>query len=125
MEEIHEDESNSVILKVHLSKVDSFDSGIARINSSHMDDFEKDEIEMVELKAGNKQKVVKLVSDRFAKIGHVVLREGDMEDLEIKDGDDVEIRPYHSFSEDLKESWKKFKDRFRDHDENDKEEEGK
>lgn len=125
MKEIHEDEDNSVNLKVHLSKVDSFDSGIARIHSSHMDDFDQDEIEMVELRAGKKQKVVKLVSDKYAKIGRIVLREGDMEDLEIKDGDEVELRPYQTFSEDLKESWKKFKDKFRKDDDTEEKEEGK
>jgi len=125
VKEMNEDEDNSVILKVHLSKVDSFDSGIARIHSSHMNDFEEEELEMVELRAGKKNKVVKLVSDRFARKGHVVLREGDMEDLEIKDGDEVELHPYHTFSKDLKESWKKFRERLRHHDENDIEEEGK
>lgn len=120
-----ENDDNSVTLKVHQSKVDSFDSGIARIHSSHMDSFEGDELEMVELRAGKKHKVVKLVSDRFAKKGRVVLREGDMKDLGIKNGDEVELRPYHTFSEDLKESWKKFQDRFRHHDEKDEEEEGK
>jgi len=119
------DEDNKVTLKVHQSKIDSLDSGIARIHSSHMDNFEKDEIEMVELRAGKKNKVVKLVSDRFAKKGRVVLRKGDMDDLNIKNGDEVELHPYHTFSEDLKESWKKFQEKFRHYDEKDEQEEGK
>jgi hypothetical protein len=119
----NEDEDHSVTLKVHKSKVGSFDSGVARIHSSHMDSFEQDELEMVELRAGKKHKVVKLVSDRFAKKGRVVLREGDMKDLEIKNGDEVELHPYHTFSEDLKESWKKFQDKFRRHKDEDEEEE--
>ncbi|MFO8051605.1 MAG: hypothetical protein R6V01_07905 [Thermoplasmatota archaeon] len=121
----NEDEDNSVTLKVHQSKINSFDSGIARIHSSHMDGLEGDELEMVELRAGKNNKVVKLVSDRFAKKGLVVLRDGDMEDLGIKDGDEVELHPYHTLSEDLKESWKKFQDRFKPHDEKDEEEEVK
>ena len=110
-------------LKVQKSAITSIDSGVARINSGHLDVFEKDEIEMIELRAGKKHKVVKLVSDRLADKDHVVLREGDMEDLEIEDGDEVELHPYHTFSEDLKESWQKFKEKFRRHKEEDEEEE--
>jgi predicted DNA-binding antitoxin AbrB/MazE fold protein len=114
-----------VTLKVQKSEVKSFDSGIARINSSHMEAFDEDHLKMVELRAGKKHKVVKLVSDRFAKKGHVVLREGDMEDLKINDGDEVQLYPYHKISEDLKNTWKKFQDRFRQHKEEDEKEEVK
>jgi len=116
-------EEHSVTLKVHKSAVSSVDSGVARIHSSHLDCFEQDEIEMIELRAGKKHKVVKLVSDRLAKKGHVILREGDMEDLEIEDGDEVELHPYHKFSDDLKEGWQKFREKFRRHKEEDEEEE--
>ena len=50
MAQINEDEKNTVTLKVDKSSVDSFDSGIARIHSSHMDAFEQGEIEMIELR---------------------------------------------------------------------------
>jgi hypothetical protein len=125
MNKNHEGVDHSVILKVHQSRVGSFDSGIARINSSHMDSIGQDELEMVELRAGKKHKVVKLVSDSHAKKGRVILREGDMKDLGIKNGDDVELHPYHTFSEDMKGRWKKFQDKFRRHDEENVEEEGK
>jgi hypothetical protein len=110
-----------VTLKVHQSAVGSVDSGIARIHTSHLDCFEQDEIEMIELRAGKKHKVVKLVSDRLAKKGYVVLREGDMEDLEVKEDDEIELHLYHTLSEDLKEGWQKFKEKFRRHKEDEEE----
>ena len=123
MNKSNDKEEHSVTLKVQKSAISSIDSGVARIHRSHLDVFDQDEIEMIELRAGKKHKVVKLVSDKLAKKGHVVLREGDMEDLEIGDGDEVELHPYHTFSEDLKEGWQKFKEKFRRHKEEDEEEE--
>ena len=119
-----EDEEHFVTLKVHRSAVSSIDSGVARVNTSHLDCFENDEIEMVELRAGKKHKVVKLVSDKLARKGYVVLRKGDMEDLEVDEEDEVEIHLYHTLKEDLKESWQKFKERIRRH-KDEEEEEGK
>jgi hypothetical protein len=121
----HENEDHSVTLKVHKSGISSIDSGVARIHSSYMDVFDQDELEMIEIRAGKKHKVVKLVSDRLAKKNYVILREGDMEDLEIEDGDEVELHPYQTFSEDLKEGWQKFKEKFRRHKDEDDEEEEK
>jgi hypothetical protein len=109
----NQDEEHFATLKVQKSAVGSVDSGVARIHKSHLDCFEQDEIEMVELRAGKKHKVVKLVSDRLATKNRVILREGDMEDLEVDEGDEVELHPYHKLSEDLKESWKKFRNKFR------------
>ena len=123
MSRSNDEEEHSVTLKVKKSAVSSIDSGVARIHKSHMDVFEDDEIEMVELRAGKKHKVVKLVADRLAKKGHVILREGDMEDLEVEDGDEVELHPYHKLSDDLKERWRKFKEKFRRDKEEDEEEE--
>jgi hypothetical protein len=104
-------EEHFVTLKVAVSAVRSMDSGVARINKSHLKDFEEGEIDLVELRAGKKKKVVKLVADRLASKDVVVLREGDMEDLKVKEGDEVEIHPYHTLKEDMKASWKKFKER--------------
>ena len=111
-----------MILKVQKSAVSSIDSGVARIHSSHLDCFEEDEIEMVKVRAGDEHKVVKLVSDKLAKKGHVILREGDMEDLEVEDGDEVELHPYQKLSEELKEGWQKFREKFRRHKDDEEEE---
>ncbi|MBN1390188.1 MAG: hypothetical protein JXA22_06060 [Candidatus Thermoplasmatota archaeon] len=124
MNETCNEDADHVVLKVHKSAISSIGSGVARINQSYLDCFEDHKIEMVELRAGKKHKVVKLVSDRFAKKGHVVLREGDMEDLEVKEGDEIELHPYKKLSQDMKENWQKFKDRFHRKPEED-EEEGK
>ncbi|MBN1539545.1 MAG: hypothetical protein JW939_05320 [Candidatus Thermoplasmatota archaeon] len=117
MNETDSDETQHLTLKVVKSAIGSVDSGVARIHASHLDSFENDDMELVELRAGKKQKVVRLVSDRFAKKDHVVLREGDMEDLEVEEEDEVELYPYKKLSEDLKENWQKLRDRFRKKDE--------
>ena len=41
----------------------------------------------------------------------------------IEDGDEVELHRYHKLSEDLKERWQKFKEKFRRHKDEDEEEE--
>lgn len=110
MEE-NETEEQFVTLKVAASAISSIDSGVARIHESYLNDFEEGEMDLVELRANEKKKVVKLVADKLAKKNVVVLREGDMEFLEVKEDDDVEIHPYHTLGEDLKASWKKFRDR--------------
>lgn len=113
MNETGSDETRYLTLKVIKSAIDSVDSGVARIHTSHLGIFENNDIHLVEIKSEKKQKVVRLVSDRFAKKDHVVLREGDMEDLEVEEGDEVGIHPYKNLSEDVKENWRKLKDRFR------------
>ncbi|MFW3146450.1 MAG: hypothetical protein ACMUIE_06530 [Thermoplasmatota archaeon] len=111
MKEEQKEEEHIVTLKVAESAIRSMDSGIARIHESYLKDIEEGEIDLVELRAGKKKKVVKLVADRLAKKNVVVLREGDMEDLKVKEGDEVEIHPYHSLKDDMKASWKRFKER--------------
>jgi hypothetical protein len=107
-----EQEEHFVTLKVATSAIKSMDSGMARIHESYMKDFENNEIELVELRAGKKKKVVKLVSDRLARKKIVILREGDMKDLNVNDGDEVEIHPYHTMGEGMKASWNRFLERF-------------
>ncbi|MGA1848642.1 MAG: hypothetical protein ACMUHB_04800 [Thermoplasmatota archaeon] len=113
MNKINNEEEHFVTLKVHKSAIGSIDSGIVRINSTYLRSFEEEDIDMVELRAGKKKKVVRLASDRLVPRGKVVLREGDMEDLEVEEGDDLEIHPYHKLSDELKEKWAKFKDRLK------------
>jgi hypothetical protein len=87
-----------------------------------MDVFdEEDEEHMVVLKFGKKDLVVKIVSDRLAPTDTITLRSGDMESLEVKEGDIIEIEPYHKLTDELKEKWDKFISRFKRKDE---EEEG-
>jgi hypothetical protein len=107
------EEEHFVTLKVQKSAIGSIDSGIARINSTYLKSFDEEDIDMVELRAGKKKKVVRLTSDRLVPRGKVVLREGDMDDLEVENGEEIEIHPYHKLSDELKEKWAKFKDRLR------------
>jgi hypothetical protein len=116
------DEEVVLKLPVRKSKISSVEGGIARIHSSHMDVFdEEDEEHMVVLKFGKKDLVVKIVSDRLAPTDTITLRSGDMESLEVKEGDIIEIEPYHKLTDELKEKWDKFISRFKRKDE---EEEG-
>jgi hypothetical protein len=113
LKEQKDESEHFVTLKVQKSAIGSIDSGIARINSTYLKSFEKEEIGMVELRAGKKKKVVRLSSDRLVPRGKVVLREGDIEDLEVDEGDEIEIHPYHKLTDDLKEKWEKFKNRLK------------
>lgn len=115
------DEDVVLRLPVRKSRISSVEGGIARIHSSHMDIFEDDEEHRVVLKHEKKDIVVVLVSDRLAPKDTITLRGGDMEDLEIEEGDLVEIEPYHKLTDELKETWDKFISRFKRKDE---EEEG-
>lgn len=107
------EEENYVTLKVARSAITSMESGIARIHDSHMKGFNENEMEQVELRAGKKKKVVKLVSDRMAKKNTVILRNGDMDDLKVNEGSDIELHPHHTMREDMKASWKSFTERLR------------
>ena len=104
-------------LPVRKSKISSVEGGIARIHSSHMDMFEEDEEHRVVLKKEKNDIVVILVGDRLAPKDTITLRSGDMDDLEVEEGDIIEIEPYHKLTDDLKERWEKFISRFRKNDE--------
>jgi len=121
--EHEKDEDVIISLPVKKSRISSVDGGIARLHSSHMEMFEEDESHMVVVRYGKKDKVVHLVSDRFAEKNVIILRPGDMEDLEVDEGDMVDIEPYHKLKDELKETWQKFASRFKRKDE-DEEEEG-
>lgn len=107
------DEHIVLRLPVRKSKIFSIESGIARIHSSHMDMFEDEEEHRVVLKHEKKDIVVILLSDRLAPKDTITLRAGDMEDLEIHEGDVVEIEPYHKLTDELKETWDRFISRFK------------
>ena len=114
------DEEVVLKLPVRKSKIFSVEGGIARIHSSHMDVFdEDDEDHMVVLKHGTKDLVVRIVSDRLAPKETITLRSGDMEHLEVKEGDIVEVGPYHKLTDELKDKWEKFISRFKRKDEED------
>ena len=115
-------EEHEVTLKVMRSSIGSIDSGVARINSSHLSCFGDEIPKMVTLSFGKKKKVVNLVSDKLVKKGTVVLREGDMKDLKVDEGDEITISPYSTLSEDMKDTWKKFKEKIRRHKDEDEEE---
>lgn len=115
------DEDVVLRLPVRKSKISSVEGGIARVHSSHMDIFEDDEEHRVVLKHGKKDIVVILVSDRLAPKDSITLRSGDMEDLDIDEGEMIDIEPYHKLTDELKETWNKFIAKFKRKDE---EEEG-
>jgi hypothetical protein len=107
------DEEVVLKLPVRKSMISSVEGGIARIHSSHMDMFEEDEEHRVVLRNDKKDIVVILVSDRLAPKDTITLRTGDMEDLDVDEGDIIEIEPYHKLTDELKERWTKFISRFK------------
>ncbi len=125
MENECDSEEHQVTLKVISSSIDSVDSGVARINSSHLSCFGEEVPKMVTISSGKKKNVVNLVSDNLAKKGRVILREQDMKDLKVNEGDEITISPYTTLSEDMKVSWNKFKDKLKKHKEEDEEEDEK
>jgi hypothetical protein len=110
--ETNEDD-HFVTLKVGKSAITSMDSGIARIHDSYMKDFIDSEMKLVELHAGKKKKVVKLVSDRLVEKNTVILRNGDMDDLNVHEGSEIELHPHHTMGEDMRASWRKFTERWK------------
>jgi hypothetical protein len=116
-----EEESMSISLPVRKSAISSVESGLARINISHMDMFGDLEHPMAVLTNEKKRVVVKIVADRLAPANCITLRARDMDDLEVEEGDQVTLEPYSKLTSELKESWKKFIKRFKKKDE---EEEG-
>ncbi|MBN1539760.1 MAG: hypothetical protein JW939_06410 [Candidatus Thermoplasmatota archaeon] len=116
------DEGVKISLPVQRSKISSVEEGIARVHSSHMDMFSDQETGMVVIRNGKKRTVVKIVGDRFAPANMIILRAGDMERLDVNEGDKVDIEPYQKLSGELKETWQKFVSRFKKKDkEEDKE----
>ena len=99
-------------LEVKVSSIHSVETGIARVNSSYLQDL-GDDIKMVVITFDEKEIVAKLVADRLAPEGVVILRSGDIEGLNVKEGDTVTLTPYKKLTEGLKASWMKFKARFK------------
>ncbi len=108
----HEDVEFQIELSVRVSSIHSVETGIARINSSYLEDM-GDDIKMVVITFGEKDIVAKLVADRLAPEGMVTLRSGDVESLKVKEGDTVTLTPYKKLTEGLKARWMKFKARFK------------
>lgn len=115
-------EEDALTLKVAKSSIKSVGSGIARMNEKHLKEFDGDIPEMIVVKAEEHKKVLKLVSDRFADKGKIVLREDDMEDLDLDAGDEVDIMPYVTLKSEIKEKWDSFKERFKKEEEEEEEE---
>ncbi|MGA1821562.1 MAG: hypothetical protein ACMUIG_03445 [Thermoplasmatota archaeon] len=110
-----EDETGEfdITLKVRKSAISSVEKGIARINSSYAELLGEEKHRTVTLSNGKKKIVVRLIADRFVPEGYIVLREGDMENLDVSAEEDVELTPYHTLSEDIKANWIKLKDKIR------------
>lgn len=109
-----EEERESISLKVVSSSIESVDSGIARIHSTYLDEIDLGEKNLVTLRSENGIVTAKLVSDKLATKGAVVLREGDMKRLQVEEGDMIEMEPYSSVKDDIKDLWVKFKNRFKE-----------
>lgn len=109
-----ENEEELIIsLPVRKSAISSVESGIARLNSSHMEMFEAVEEPMALISGEKKSIVVRIVSDRLAPEGVITLRNKDMETLDVEEGDMVDISPYSKLSDELTVSWKKFISKFK------------
>ena len=117
-----EDMELSIELSVRKSALSPVGTGIGRINSSYLEDMDDEAIKMISVSCGKRKIAVKLVTDRLAEKGFIILREGDMKALGAKEGDLVVVSPYKALTEDMKESWKKFLLRFKR--EGDEDEEG-
>ncbi|MGA1848345.1 MAG: hypothetical protein ACMUHB_03300 [Thermoplasmatota archaeon] len=114
---------DAINLRVVESKISGIDSGIARVNESYMKDLDKDEKNLVMVKSGEKEISVRLVSDSRAPKGSVVLRRADMDDLLVAEGDPVDLLPYSTLKEEMKDMWEKLKARFRKEEEEEEKEE--
>ncbi len=125
MTEEEEKEEIKLTLKASLSSIGSVGSGIARMNSRHLEAFGEEAPELIVIRSEEHKKVVKLVSDKLAPKGRIVLRKDDMEELEIEKDDEIDVLPYEKLTDQVKEAWEDFKDRFRKEDEEEEEEEDK
>jgi hypothetical protein len=104
---------DSISLKVAMSKIGAVDHGIARINSKYLKDADLGDKNLVTLRSEDSSVTVRLVSDEIANEGVVSLREGDMEKLDVKEGDNIQMEPYTTVLEDTKEMWGRIKERFK------------
>lgn len=111
----------SISLPVRKSAISSIESGLVRINISHMEMYEGNEHPIAVLSREKKRIVVKIVSDRLAPEGYITLRAKDMEHLDVKEGEEVVLQPYSDLTSDLKSSWQKFIKRFKKSDEEEEE----
>ncbi|MFO8051578.1 MAG: hypothetical protein R6V01_07770 [Thermoplasmatota archaeon] len=112
-EEENEEETKGLTFTVKESRIDAVDTGIARIHSSYLEDIDIQDHHLVSIKSDEGEISVKLVSDKMADKGKVVLRSADMEDLKVKDGSEVTMEPYHTLKEDMEDLWEKFKNNFK------------
>jgi hypothetical protein len=119
-----EEEQNveTLRLKASISSIGSVGSGIARMNSKHLEAFGEEVPELIVVRTDEHKKVIKLVSDKLAPKGRIVLRKDDMEELEIDEDSEVDIAPYTKLSDDLRKTWSEFKERFRKDEEEEEEE---
>lgn len=115
-------EEEKVTLNVVASRISGVDSGIARVHESYLKDLDKEDQNLVMVRSGEKEISLRLVSDSRAPKGSVVLRQGDMEDLVVSEGDTVDLLPYSTLKAEMKEAWEKLKNRFKKDEEQEKEE---
>ena len=104
--------NEGITLLVKTSGIGAVDSGIARIHESYLEELGDEAPRQVIVRSDDKETVINLVADRMVKKGTIILRSGDMETLKVEDGHTVELLPYKSFREELKENWQRFKEKF-------------
>lgn len=122
MDNENEEMEFAIKIKAKKSQISSVDSGIARIHESYVMDIEDEELKTVMLRNEDNKVAVKLVSDSRAPKNHIILREGDMEDLEVEDGDEIMITPYTNLGDDIKGQWNKLKEKIKKSKEEEEEE---
>lgn len=108
-----ETEEFDIVLKVRKSMISSVEKGIARVNSSFAEILGEEKHRTVTLAHGKKNIAVRLVADRFVPEGYIVLREGDMVNLDVAADSEIEIKPYHTLGEDIRANWIKLKEKVR------------
>jgi formylmethanofuran dehydrogenase subunit D len=113
-EKEEKDEEYAIEMKVVPSRISSVDSGIARINEMHLKELGNEEHHLIRIRSEKTTITSKLFGDKLVPEGQIVLREGDMEDLGVNNGDEVELLPYTTIKEDISTSWQNFKQKIRD-----------
>jgi hypothetical protein len=112
-----DNEEVKLSLKASQSSIESVGSGIARMNSEHLEAFGDEIPELVVIRSEEHKKVIKLVSDKLAPKNVIVLRKDDMKELKIEEDGIIDVLPYEKLTDDFKKRWKGFKDRFKKDDE--------
>lgn len=102
------DEENGVSMNVFPSSISSVDSGIARINEEHIKELGNEEHHLVRIRSEKTTITSKLFGDKLVPEGQVVLREGDMKELDVEQGDMVILLPYTTIKEEISSSWDNF-----------------